>query len=312
MNTNRFTFTNKDGLKPRTLYTVYVQAFNEIEKGPKGQSSVISAYCKYLKTKRTTRFTQISFIAASVEVYSKSLVRWYLGDIKKQSKSHDKWEARQNKLEAPVAGNYPVANWCRARETFWPPGAGKNRKWPPVSSSKKCAWLPSWLEILLTVNRKRLRDSFQIYRAYLSCKFFVRKGFAFQKIPFPSSIGPPSGPYTITNNVTWLNSTSFTLKWTRPPNDGGDPDLRYIVEYSKETADGKYVHWNSRKNILTQEYNVTGLESGSKYEFRIFVSNVAGRKREPAVKEFNVYSGLDVTPTPTDPGKISSFSQGRI
>ena len=75
MTTNRFMFTSKDGLKPRTLYTVYVQAFNEIEKGPKGQSSVISAYCKYLKTKRTTRFTQISFIAASVEVYSKSLVR---------------------------------------------------------------------------------------------------------------------------------------------------------------------------------------------------------------------------------------------
>ena len=57
---------------------------------------------------------------------------------------------------------------------------------------------------------------------------------------------------------------------------------------------------------------MTGLESDSKYEFRVFVSNVAGRKREPAVKEFNVYSGVDVTPTPTDPGKISSFSQGRI
>ena len=72
------------------------------------------------------------------------------------------------------------------------------------------------------------------------------------------------------------------------------------------------MHWNSRKNILIQEYNVSGLESGSKYEFRVFVSNVAGRKREPAVKEFNVYSGVDVTPTPTNPGKISSFSQGRI
>ena len=90
MTTNRFTFTSKDGLKPRTLYTVHVQAFNEIEKGPEGQGSVISAYCKYLKTKRTTRFTQINFITASVEVYSRSLVRWYLGDIKKQSKSHDR------------------------------------------------------------------------------------------------------------------------------------------------------------------------------------------------------------------------------
>ena len=72
---NRFTFTSKDGLKPGTLYTVYVQAFNKFERGEKGESSVISAYCKYLKTNRTTRFTQINFITASVEVYSKSLLR---------------------------------------------------------------------------------------------------------------------------------------------------------------------------------------------------------------------------------------------
>ena len=82
---NRFTFTSKDGLKPGTLYTVYVQAFNEFKKGEKGQSSVISAYCKYLKTNRTTRFTQINFITPSVEVYSKSIVRWYVGDIKGQN-----------------------------------------------------------------------------------------------------------------------------------------------------------------------------------------------------------------------------------
>ena len=72
---HRFTFTSKDGLKPGTLYTVYVQAFNDFKKGEKGQGSVISAYCKYLKTNRTTRFIQINFITASVEVHSKSLVR---------------------------------------------------------------------------------------------------------------------------------------------------------------------------------------------------------------------------------------------
>lgn len=121
---------------------------------------------------------------------------------------------------------------------------------------------------------------------------------------FLSFPGPPSGPYIITNTVTWLNSTSFTLKWTRPPHDGGDPNFRYDVEYSKETPDGKYVHWNTRKNIEAQEYNVTGLESGSKYEFRVFVSNIAGRKREPARKEFNVYSGIGITPTPLTPGNV--------
>ena len=96
----------------------------------------------------------------------------------------------------------------------------------------------------------------------------------------------------------------MTLKWTRPPHDGGDPELRYDIEYSKETPDGKYVHWNTRKNIIAQEYNVTGLEGGSKYEFRVFVSNIAGKKREPARKEFNVYSGVGVTPAP--PGRIGN------
>lgn len=38
---------------------------------------------------------------------------------------------------------------------------------------------------------------------------------------------------------------------------------------------------------------MTGLERGSRYEFRVFVSNIAGRKREPASKEFNVISGDD-------------------
>ena len=34
--------TSKDGLKPGTLYTVYVQAFSKFVKGEKGQSTVIS------------------------------------------------------------------------------------------------------------------------------------------------------------------------------------------------------------------------------------------------------------------------------
>lgn len=113
-----------------------------------------------------------------------------------------------------------------------------------------------------------------------------------------SAYCPPSGSFNITNTETWLNSTSFILKWTRPPLDGGDPILIYDIEYSKADADGKFVHWNSRKGIGAQEYNVTGLQGGSRYEFRVFVSNIAGRKREPARKEFNVYSGVGGGPSP--------------
>ena len=48
---------------------------------------------------------------------------------------------------------------------------------------------------------------------------------------------------------------------------------------------------------------MTGLHGGSRYEFKVFVSNIAGRKREPARKEFNVYSGVGEGP---DPGKNSA------
>ena len=80
--------------------------------------------------------------------------------------------------------------------------------------------------------------------------------------------------------------------------------MKYDIEYSKANSEGKFVHWNSRKSIESQEYNVTGLEWGSRYKFKVFVSNIAGRKREPASKEFNVYSGDAEGPT-TGPAGIS-------
>ena len=120
---------------------------------------------------------------------------------------------------------------------------------------------------------------------------------------FFSYLGPPRGSFNITNSVTRLNSSSFTLKWTRPPYDGGDPNLKYDIEYSKETPDGKYIHWNTRKNIESQEYNVTGLEGGGNYVFRVFVTNIAGRKKEPASKGFSVDRSVSSKGEPCKPGK---------
>jgi len=45
--TKRFTFTRKEGVNPRTLYTVTLQAFNELNNGTKGERVVMSAYCEY-------------------------------------------------------------------------------------------------------------------------------------------------------------------------------------------------------------------------------------------------------------------------
>lgn len=45
--TMRFTFTSKEGVNPRTRYTVAVQAFNKLNDGTKGKRDVMSAYCEY-------------------------------------------------------------------------------------------------------------------------------------------------------------------------------------------------------------------------------------------------------------------------
>ena len=45
--TMRFTFTSKEGVNPRTSYTVAVQAFNKLNNGTKGERAVMSAYCEY-------------------------------------------------------------------------------------------------------------------------------------------------------------------------------------------------------------------------------------------------------------------------
>ena len=45
--TNRFTFTNQDGVQPRTFYSISMQAANELNEGDKGEGNITSAYCKY-------------------------------------------------------------------------------------------------------------------------------------------------------------------------------------------------------------------------------------------------------------------------
>ena len=54
---------------------------------------------------------------------------------------------------------------------------------------------------------------------------------------------------------------------------------------------------------------MTGLEGESRYQFKVFVFNIAGRKREPASKEFNVIGGSDDDgPGPTSgPGNGCSY-----
>ena len=49
---------------------------------------------------------------------------------------------------------------------------------------------------------------------------------------------------------------------------------------------------------------MTGLEGGGNYLFRVFVSNIAARKKEPASKGFSVDSSVSSKGEPCKPGKL--------
>lgn len=83
------------------------------------------------------------------------------------------------------------------------------------------------------------------------------------------------------------------FKWICLFQDGGDFDFKYDIEYSKVNLEGKFVYWNFRKSIIGEEYNVIGLEGEFRYQFKVFVFNIVGRKREFVSKEFNVISSDD-------------------
>jgi len=84
---------------------------------------------------------------------------------------------------------------------------------------------------------------------------------------------PPSAPRGL--EVTGIEATSITLKWTEPGKDGGAPIKEYFIEYKsaqdEEWQEGPKV---KPKKFLTE--TVPELQTGLKYQFRVSANNRAG------------------------------------
>lgn len=66
---------------------------------------------------------------------------------------------------------------------------------------------------------------------------------------------------------------AVTLKWTPPSDDGGSPLTSYVIEYRPEGA----FRWVlASDDIVNARYEVTGLEEGTKYDFRVAAKNKMG------------------------------------
>ncbi|XP_074633381.1 neural cell adhesion molecule 2-like [Acropora palmata] len=71
-----------------------------------------------------------------------------------------------------------------------------------------------------------------------------------------------------------LEETSFTLKWRRPQDDGGDKNIEYIVRYRDET-ESKPGPW---KEFVTkkQEHRIKNLGKDKKYKVEVMARNKGG------------------------------------
>lgn len=83
--------------------------------------------------------------------------------------------------------------------------------------------------------------------------------------------------------VSDSTSTSISLEWSRPADDGGMEILGYIIEMVK----GEENEWKRVNQDLVAETNyvVTGLQTGAEYKFRVAAVNHVGRGEEKETAE---------------------------
>ena len=98
--------------------------------------------------------------------------------------------------------------------------------------------------------------------------------------------GKPGKP-SITNTENLIDGTSFTLTWTKPSYDGGDPSLQYKVKWAK-TPITDTTKWIENDDLVQgTSLEIKGLEQDTEYEFHVYAKNQEGFG-EPAIKRFKV------------------------
>lgn len=112
--------------------------------------------------------------------------------------------------------------------------------------------------------------------------------------------GPPGAP-----EITGYNTTSVSLKWTPPKDDGGSPVTGYVIEkFEKDGADWTPVNTFP---ITACENTVTGLFNGQTYQFRVKAVNEAGPGRPSKSSE-----PITCRPPLEPPGSPEGLRVGKV
>lgn len=93
----------------------------------------------------------------------------------------------------------------------------------------------------------------------------------------------PKGPLEVSD----VTNTTAKVKWEKPEDDGGVPIKEYEIE-KMDTKTGKWVRVGKVPgNSPNTEFEVTGLNPGSEYKFRVTAVNDEGDS-EPLTSERGV------------------------
>jgi serine/threonine protein kinase/predicted phage tail protein len=115
------------------------------------------------------------------------------------------------------------------------------------------------------------------------------------KYPFtvPDAPGAP--------RVTDWTTTTISLSWDRPANDGGSRIQGYKLEYRDVAHD---THWQSASDYLIKEthFDLYNMTSGHEYEFRVRAKNAAGlSKPSQSSSKFKLKGKFNVPSAPQNP-----------
>ncbi|KAL9965513.1 hypothetical protein ACROYT_G029320 [Oculina patagonica] len=86
----------------------------------------------------------------------------------------------------------------------------------------------------------------------------------------------PSRPIIYEPSSTLITKDTFTLKWQRPEETGGDDDITYIVRYRIERAEDKYKGPWKTSETKGLQMEISDLDNREQYKFEVIAKNEGG------------------------------------
>ena len=177
--------------------------------------------------------------------------------------------------------------------------AGRTHKWSVDISGEpppECKWV--WRDNIPLTNTERIKIENVDYHTDFTITNAVRKDTGRYTLIAENINGKdeetidltvlgkpdaPKGPLVVSD----VTKTTAKVKWEKPEDDGGSPIKEYEIE-KMDTRTGKWVRVGKVPgNSPNPEFEVTGLNPGSEYKFRVTAVNDEGDS-EPLESERGV------------------------